>query len=34
MLSGPLAHVYRYQRKIKEAFDPNDLGDTYYRTLE
>ena len=27
-------HVFRYQRRIKETFDPNDLGDTYYRTLE
>jgi hypothetical protein len=26
--------VFRYQRKIKAFFDPNDLGDTYYRTLD
>lgn len=26
--------VFRYQRKIKETFNPNDLGDTYYRTLD
>jgi hypothetical protein len=25
--------TYRYQRKIKEAFDPNELGDAYYQTL-
>ena len=28
------ASPMRYQHKIKQAFDPNDLGDTYYRTLE
>ena len=26
--------VFRYQRKIKETFNPNDLGDAYYRTLD
>ena len=26
--------VFHYQRKIKEAFDPNDVGDAHYRTLE
>lgn len=26
--------AFHYQRRIKEIFDPNDLGDTYYRTLE
>jgi hypothetical protein len=25
--------VYDYQRKIKEAFDPNDVGDRMYPTL-
>ena len=25
--------VFRYQRKIKEAFDPNDVGDRMYPTL-
>jgi hypothetical protein len=35
MLSGPkAAPIYRYQTKIKEAFDPNNLGDQYYLTLE
>jgi glycolate oxidase len=33
LLSGQ-SSVFRYQRRIKETFDPNDLGDTYYRTLE
>jgi hypothetical protein len=26
--------VYRYQKKIREAFNPNDLGDAYYMTLD
>jgi hypothetical protein len=26
--------VFRYQRRIKETFDPNDLGNAYYRTLD
>ncbi len=26
--------VYRYQKKIKEAIDPNNLGDGYYLTLD
>jgi hypothetical protein len=26
--------AFRYQRKFKEAFNPNDLGDAYYRTLD
>ena len=34
LLASAQPHVFRYQRKIKETFDPNDLGDTYYRTLE
>jgi hypothetical protein len=34
LLSGGQPSVFRYQRRIKETFDPNDLGDTYYRTLE
>jgi len=33
LLSGQ-ASAMRYQHKIKQAFDPNDLGDAYYRTLE
>ena len=31
--ASPHAHVFRYQRKIREAFNPNDLGDSYYVTL-
>ncbi|HTY81403.1 MAG TPA: FAD-dependent oxidoreductase [Dehalococcoidales bacterium] len=26
--------AFWYQRKVKELFDPNDLGDYYYRALE
>jgi len=26
--------AFRYQRKFKETFNPNDLGDGYYRTLD
>jgi hypothetical protein len=32
--ASPMSSVYRYQQKIKEAFNPNDLGDAYYMTLE
>jgi hypothetical protein len=28
------ADAFRYQRKFREAFNPNDLGDAYYWTLE
>lgn len=31
---GPQPMLMQYQRKIKEAFNPNDLGDNYYRFLE
>jgi hypothetical protein len=35
MLSGaPQPAAFRYQRKIKEVLDPNDLGDAYYMTLD
>jgi FAD/FMN-containing dehydrogenase len=34
MLSSPQPAVFRYQKKIKDAFDPNNLGDTYYSTLD
>ncbi|MFZ0448517.1 MAG: FAD-binding oxidoreductase [Desulfatiglandaceae bacterium] len=35
MLSAtPQPSVFHYQRKIKEALDPNNLGDAYYMTLE
>ncbi len=33
-LSAPQPSVYRYQHKIREAFNPNDLGDAYFETLE
>jgi glycolate oxidase len=33
-LSAPQPSVFRYQYKVKEALDPNDLGDAYYETLE
>jgi hypothetical protein len=33
-LAAPQPSVFRYQQKIKEAFNPNDLGDAYYETLE
>jgi hypothetical protein len=31
---SPMAHVLRYQQKIRETFNPNDLGDVHYLTLE
>lgn len=33
-LSMPQPSVYRYQRKIREAFNPKDLGDAYFETLD
>jgi hypothetical protein len=30
---GPSAQVMRYQYKIKQAFNPNDLGDAHYMYL-
>ena len=33
-LAAPQPSVFRYQRKIREAFNPNDLGDAYYETLD
>jgi hypothetical protein len=32
--ASPTAFVFRYQQKFKEAFNPNDLGDAHYMTLE
>jgi glycolate oxidase len=32
-LASAQPHAFRYQRRIKETFNPNDLGDVYYRTL-
>jgi FAD binding domain len=31
---SPVAKVLRYQQKVKEALNPNDLGDAHYMTLE
>jgi hypothetical protein len=33
LADSPLAHVFRYQHKIREALNPNDLGDAYYVIL-
>ena len=33
-VSSPSANALRYQQKIREVFNPNDLGDAYYVTLE
>ena len=33
-LESPQPEVFRYQSKIRAAFNPNDLGDQYYETLE
>ncbi len=33
-LSAPQPSVYRYQRRIKEVINPNDLGDEYFETLD
>lgn len=33
-LASPQPSVYRYQKKFKDAFDPNDLGDEYFETLD
>ncbi len=34
LLASPQPEVYRYQNKIKEILDPNNLGDGYYLTLD
>jgi len=34
LLASPQPAVFRYQQKIKEAINPNDLGDAYYTTLD
>ena len=31
---GGQPQAFRYHRRFKEAFDPNSLGDGYYRTLD
>jgi hypothetical protein len=33
-LSNPQPSAFRYQNRIKEIFNPNDLGDAYYETLD
>ncbi len=33
-LSNPQPSAFRYQHRIRETFNPNDLGDAYYETLE
>ena len=33
-LSAPQPDVFRYQARIRRAFNPNDLGDQYYETLD
>jgi glycolate oxidase len=33
-LSAPQPSVFRYQHQVREAFNPNDLGDAYYETLD
>jgi glycolate oxidase len=33
-LAAPQPAVFRYQQKVREAFNPNDLGDAYYETLD
>ena len=34
MANSPHAAALRYQQKIREIFNPNDLGDAHYMTLE
>jgi len=33
-LASPQPSMFRYQHKVREALNPNDLGDAYYETLE
>lgn len=33
-LNSPQPSVFRYQGMVRKAFNPNDLGDAYYETLE
>ncbi|MEJ2549843.1 MAG: FAD-binding oxidoreductase [Anaerolineales bacterium] len=33
-LSNPQPSAFRYQHRIREIFNPNDLGDAYYETLD
>jgi len=34
LMSAAQPSAFRYQRKIKDILDPNDLGDSYYRWLD
>ena len=33
-LATPQPNVFRYQHKVREALNPNNLGDAYFETLE
>lgn len=33
-LSAPQPSVFRYQHKVREALNPNELGDEYFETLD
>jgi len=33
-LSHPQPSAFRFQHRIREIFNPNDLGDAYYETLD
>ena len=33
-ISAPQPNVFRYQHKVREALNPNDLGDAYFETLD
>lgn len=33
-LAAPQPNVFRYQHKVREALNPNELGDAYFETLE
>ncbi|MBI9102277.1 MAG: hypothetical protein JEY99_07680 [Spirochaetales bacterium] len=32
--NNPNSFTFRYQDKVYKALNPNDMGDTYYETLE
>jgi hypothetical protein len=33
-LAAPQPNAFRYQYKVREALNPNRLGDEYFETLE
>jgi glycolate oxidase len=33
-LDAPQPNLFRYQHKVREALNPNDLGDAYFETLD